>query len=60
VSAPAGADGCHPCPGCDKFLVSVSDLTGPLAARQSAEVSQEQEDVRIGGPQIPEPMHAVR
>ena len=56
VSSVSRADGGHTGAGCDEFLVSISDLTGPLAAGESAEMSEKQENVRIIGPQIPQSM----
>jgi hypothetical protein len=44
--------------GCD-VLVSISNLTGSLAARQSAEVPEKEEQVSIVGPPVTESMHGA-
>jgi hypothetical protein len=54
VPPPSGADGGHPGPGSGDLVVSIADLTGPLAAGESAEVTQEEEGVGLLGPQIAE------
>ena len=41
----AGADGNHPGTRGKDLVVSIADLTGPLAAGQSAEVAEEQDNV---------------
>jgi hypothetical protein len=59
VSGIAGAYGRYArSSGCDLFI-SISNLTGPLAARQSAEVPQKEEQVAIDGPQVTESMHSA-
>ena len=57
VASPPCAESRNPCARCGDLFISIADLTGPLAAGQSAEVSEKQEDVRIFGPQIPQSMH---
>jgi hypothetical protein len=40
-----------------EISVIVPDLTGPLAAGQSAEVAEEQQDMRVARPQISQAVH---
>lgn len=56
VALSSGTDRSEPCPDGENLVVSIADLTGPLATRQSAEVAQEQQNVRPVRPEIPEPM----
>ena len=47
-----GAYGCYPRSGGCGLLISISNLTGSLAAGQSTEVPQKEEQVAIVGPQV--------
>ena len=40
--------------GCQDVVVALTDLTGPFPARQSAEVTQEEENMALIGPQVTE------
>jgi hypothetical protein len=46
VSPPSGADRGDVGPQLPELAISISDLTGPLATRESTKVAQEQHDVR--------------
>jgi len=53
--SPAPRSDCRdPDPGCNEIVVSIADLTGPLATRQSAEVTEKQNDFRSFRPEIAE------
>lgn len=54
VPLPPRADGRDLGTGRKDLVISIADLTGPLAAGQSAEVAKEQQDVRLISPEIPE------
>jgi hypothetical protein len=56
VPSTSGADRSHTRSGRRQLFVSVSDLTGPFAARQSTEVSKEEKHMGLFGPQVPEPV----
>jgi hypothetical protein len=56
ISPTSGADGRYFRPGGEDLSVPVSDLTGPLTACQSAEVSKEQNHLRLIAPKITEPL----
>jgi hypothetical protein len=52
-----GANSCYARSGRSDLLISISNLTGSLAARQSTEVPQKEEQVAIVGPQVTESIH---
>jgi hypothetical protein len=54
-----GAYGCYARSGGCDLLISISNLTGSLAARQSAEVPQKEEQLALVGPQVTESMHGA-
>ena len=54
VSPAPGTDCGYPRPRCDEVVVSITDLTGPLATRHSTEVAKEENDLRTVGPKITE------
>ena len=56
ILAVAGADRRHADTGRDELVVSIADLTGPLAAGQSAEVSKEEDHMRVLHPQVTQPV----
>jgi len=56
VAPATGTDGGHARPGGEDLFVSVADLTGPLATGQSAEMAEEQDHLRLGGPTVSEAM----
>ena len=56
VPLATGADRRDTCTRGQDLFVSVADLTGPLAARQSAEVAEEEDDLGLFGPQVTEPV----
>jgi hypothetical protein len=55
VALAARPDGRHPHPGLDELVVSIADLTGPLAAGDSAKVAQEEDHFGPRRPQVAEP-----
>jgi hypothetical protein len=55
VPLAAGADGDDPGSGYQNLFVSVADLTGPLAACDSAEMAKKQDQVGLVSPHIAEP-----
>ncbi len=54
VSTSTGADGGDAGSRGNDLFVSIADLTGPLAARQSAKVPQKENDLGSVGPEVPE------
>ena len=54
IAPAAGTDGGDSCSGRQDLLVSIADLTGPLAASQSAEVAEKQDHLGMLGPEVPE------
>ena len=54
VAAAAGADGGNARSCGEDLVVSVADLTGPLAAGQSAEVAEKQDHLWLGRPPVAE------
>lgn len=56
VAFASGADGGHFRPGGKQLLVSIADLTGPLAAGQSTKVAQKQQNVGSLPPEVPKAM----
>jgi hypothetical protein len=56
VPTAASADGGDAGSGVDELLISIANLTGPLAARESAEVAQEEQHLGLVYPQVPEPL----
>ena len=56
IPAPPGADSRDLRPGCENIFVPVSDLTGPLTARQSTEVPEEQDHLGLIAPEITQPL----
>ena len=61
VALAAGADGRDLGTGCEKFVVSVADLTGPLTAGQSTKVPKEQKHLGMVLPQVTEALwRAIR
>lgn len=59
VAFAACADGGDAGSGGEDLVVSVADLTGPLAAGQSAEVAKEENDLGLLGPQVAEPVFSL-
>jgi hypothetical protein len=59
VSGITGTYGCDTCTRDNDFVISISNLTGSLATRQSAEVSEKKEQVSVHGPQVSEAMHGA-
>ncbi len=56
VSSTTGANSCDARSGRCQLFISVSDLTGPFSAGQSAEVSEKEKDMRFVRPQVAEPV----
>jgi len=56
VALAARADGGDGCTGGEDLVISIADLTGPLAAGQSAEMSEEQQDRWILVPEVTDTM----
>jgi len=56
VASTAGADGGDAGTRGGDLVVSISDLTGPLTARQSAEVAQEEQDLGTVAPEVAKAM----
>ncbi len=56
IPAASGAYGGHLRPGGEYLFVSVADLTGPLTARQSTEMTKEQNHLGLIAPEIAQPL----
>ena len=56
IAASAGTDSGDVRTCCEDLLISLTDLTGPFPAGQSAEVSEEEDDPGVGRPAVAEPL----
>jgi len=56
VTLATRSDGGDPCTRCEDLVVSLADLTGPLAAGQSAKVAQEEKNLRLVLPTVTKAM----
>jgi hypothetical protein len=60
VAPTSGADRRHAASGGEDLVVTIADLTDPLAAGQSAEVAEEQEHMGLLRPQVTQPVLDTR